>query len=190
MYKLNFVIAVLSVVILSQCKSLKNTNSIPSFDIITTEVIERETGRGVFKTHKDSIVVVIDILDQKDFIYDSKYLLKILFDNKKALTQYKNDSIYNYDDMDLYITSDNRKYRNLFNKEFKYMSKDIDNLIHFNKSDYTQRWETLMEFDFYINDKNEITYITPGYEKIYHERLKDKLKFSNIFLEKLDNGSD
>lgn len=180
----NLLFGFILAVILSQCKPLQNQeNGFPHLDIITKEVIENNIYKSDFNTYKDSIVIIVDLLMDKDFINNSKYLLQISADNKKALTQYKNDSIFNFNGMDLYIASDNQMCRNLFNQNFRYLSKDIDKSIVFNKRDYTERWESLLLIDFYINKKNEITHISDGYDKRYYNLLKTKLKFSKEFLD-------
>ena len=185
MKKVVIVFVFFSFIILSQCRPLKDKkNEPPPFEIIAKEVIDRQIYQSDYNKFKDSIVIVIDLLSNRDFTNNSKYLIQISADNKKALRQYKNDSIFEFNGMDLYLISDTKKFKKPFTQIFKYLSKDVDNIIKFNEADYSKRWESLFVLDFYINDKNEITYISTGYDTIYYNLLKDKVSFDSKYWEK------
>ncbi len=180
MCKLKLLLIAISILTFSQCRSLKdNEESLPPFDVITKEVIAYKINKTGLKTYKDSLVIIVDILSDKDFVNNSKYLLTISADNKKALVQYRNDSIYEFNGMDMYVTRESPKCRDLFNKNFRYFAKDIDKIITFNEADYSQRWETIFSLDIYINDKYEISYLDTGNDKFYYNLLKDKVKFAS-----------
>ena len=165
--------------VLSQCSYLKTgEKEIPPYKEITSRVISQKIEKGFYSKFKDSIIMVIDVFEDKNLVNNSICLLQISFENKKSLLQFKNDSIYSFNNMDLYFSSGNQKYRNLFNKDFKYMAKEIDSFVQFYKSDYTQRWESIQTFQFYFNKKNEISYLETGNDSLYYNLLKDKIKFA------------
>jgi hypothetical protein len=45
--------------------------------------------------------------------------------------------------------------------------------------------DPLSEISIYFNAKNEVTFIDPGYDTIYYNNMKDKIPFSEVFVEHL-----
>lgn len=176
------VLIVFTSVLFINCKSTKVLQEqLPPYDIITTEFIDHQIYNSQLNSYQDSLVVVVDIITDKNFVNNANKLLKLSIEEKKSLKEFKNDSVYEFNGIDLYIFSNNQKIRNLFNQKFQFQSKEVDKAVNFTKADYTRRWESLSVIDFYLNEENEITYISPGEDKIYYNLLKNKVAFDNNF---------
>ena len=107
-------------------------------------------------------------------------MLQISTWDKNKFNYQLNDTIFSYLGIDAIIKSKNSFYKDQFEKKFKQVvTSELKEEISGSYND------PLTEISIYFNNENEITYIDPGYDRIYYEQLKDEIRFSNIFVEKL-----
>ncbi|MFC4634948.1 hypothetical protein ACFO3O_13590 [Dokdonia ponticola] len=153
------------------------------------KITDAHLKRRVFDTSKkdyiNNILVDINIYSSENITRNSTHILHIDIWNKKYFSYKSNDSIFSTKGIEISFGNTSLSYKRLLNKDFKYVVTDELEKESESLKSIGTIYDPASSISIYFNKENEITYIDQGQDQIYYELLKDEIKFSNTFIEKL-----
>ncbi|QHI34693.1 hypothetical protein IMCC3317_00360 [Kordia antarctica] len=173
---INYMFVFLGIILMCNCKSnqVKSDNDLP-LDIVAKTYVEKTVNGTRLKEAKSDLKLYISVYTDSGYFRNSKYILQIYIWDKNLFGSTPNDSIFSYQGIDSYFGSTEYKYKKLFKKKFAYIAGKAP------KNDYKSLSDAISQISVYFNQENEITYIDFANE-MYYNLLRDKVKFSKVFM--------